>query len=79
MSTWYVISPRYYYIDSILEDGSGPAEPVHDVVEVEATTMKAALIEGVRAMRADSTCKWMRDYAGNPFAGLRAVRVDEEA
>jgi len=77
MTKWHVVSPEYGTKMPILDDGSGPIEHGCDVVEVEADTKRAAIVAGVRVMRADTRfCHYHSDHCdGNPFTGMKAYPV----
>lgn len=78
MTRWYVFTPEHESIVPLLDDGSGPIEYGSEVVEVEAPTMKEALILGLRELR-KSPSGWInryRDKAANPFTGLKAVPME---
>jgi hypothetical protein len=74
MLPWYVVTPEYGEVVPVLDDGQGPTEYGCDVIEVEAPSKRAAVIAGVRAMRANP--REYRYYGGhcegNPFAGVKA-------
>ncbi len=69
LKPWYVVSPEYGTVIPICDDGTGPLEYEADCVRVDAETKRDALLLGVKLMRADPTCAWVRD-AENPYAGM---------
>lgn len=58
---WTITTPEFEYVDVILEDGTGPIEIVRDVINVEASTKREALVKGVREMRLRSTHQYYRE------------------
>jgi len=84
MKRWYVVTPTYGTVVRILDDGTGPEEFGADVVEVEAPTKREAITIGVKKMLAGSRreFRWCREQRGdgcNPFAGVKAVPVEDDA
>lgn len=74
LKPWWVVTPEYGERMPVCDDGSGPVEYGRDSIEVEAPTRRAAIIAGVKAMRANSgRYRYYRGHCeGNPFAGVRA-------
>jgi hypothetical protein len=70
---YYVVTPEYGEVVPVLDYGQGPTEYGCDVIEVEAPTKRAAVIAGVKAMRAKPReYRYFGQCDGNPFAGVRA-------
>jgi hypothetical protein len=83
MPRYYVVTPQYDSVVPILDDGSGPTESGCDVIEVEAPTKRAAVIEGVKRMlkgnpREYKWCRAARSDGYNPFAGVRAIPIESD-
>jgi hypothetical protein len=81
---YHVVTPEYGTTIPILDDGTGPEEYGCDVIEVEATNKRAAIVEGVKRMlKGGREFKWCRNQRSdgcNPFAGVKAIEtVPEEA
>ena len=77
--------PRYYVVTPEYESGGDWYEPPEwgaDVIEIEAPTKRAAIIEGVKRMlqggRQYKWCRSERSDGHNPFKGVRAIPVEEE-
>ena len=78
MVRWAVTSPQYGVVEPILDDGSGPVEWWVDYVEVVAPTKRQAIVCGVQKMRQLYPRGWHNDDPSvNPFAGMKAKRIDE--
>lgn len=81
MRRWWVISKEYGQVVPILDDGTGPMEYGRDVVEIEATTRRDALILGVREMlrlnksnyRHYRWCADNREEGVSPFVGVKVL------
>jgi len=72
---WWVVSDEYttYYGGAYEPDEEG-----RDVVLVEAPTKRKAKVVGLRAMRADSSCRWHRQNTDLcPFSGLTVEEADD--
>ena len=73
---WWVVTPEFPYTEVISWEIGGPTYDIHDVIEVEATTRREAILVGVNAMLADqSRFSWVhyrRSDKMNPFAGVKA-------
>ena len=77
MSKYYVFTPEYttYKIMTALD----PPECGCDVVDVEATTKRKALILGLKALE-QIRSEWIRDERGdgrNPFSKLKVQKACE--
>lgn len=79
--------PRYCVVTPEYQTGGDYYDPPEwgaDVIEVEMPTKRAAVIEGVKRMLAGNyrQYKWCRDEKNdghNPFKGVRAFLVEEDA
>ena len=78
MKRYLVISPTYDVVIPILDDGSGPTEPVADVVEVEAGNKRDALLFGVRLMRKQQDSYINQDPDNCPFTRLQVEPVCDD-
>lgn len=75
---WYVVSPAYWSGRSW--DPPDPGDYGSDVVKVEAPTKRAAIVAGVRKMRAEIRQGWHNWYGSDqhPFKGMKAYDADAE-
>ena len=80
MTKWHIVSPEYGTKIPILDGGEGPMEYGCDVIVVEAETKRAAIVAGVRAMRAETRfCRYHRENPeANPFTGIKAYPLADE-
>ena len=69
MPSYYVVGPAYEYVEPILDDGSGPTEIAHDVVEVEADNAQDARVLGVKLLKKEPMLRGWSDE--NPFKGVK--------
>lgn len=77
-----VTTPEYWYIEPVMDDGSGPREYAVESVCVEANTKREAIIKGVKKMRSKEWLTrygrrftyygWYWDSATNPYTGVKA-------
>lgn len=80
MTHWFVTSPTYPYHEVVLEDGSGPTYDVNDYAEIDAPTRREAIVAAVKEWLAERQDNWAhsrRSDGLNPFAGVKAVSVEE--
>lgn len=80
MTRRYVVTgPERLYVDRVLDDGSGPVTPEHDVYLVDAPNAKAAKWAAFRKAKEQKALWWTdldRDHE-HPLTGVRVQDVTD--
>lgn len=83
-----VITPKFEYVEPVLDDGSGPFYEAQDLTYVEASSKREAIKKGVKEMRSSEYLKkwgprfsyygghW--DKSTNPYTGVKAESAECE-
>ena len=71
MKKYLVVTPPFDRVGNF-----NPSEYGSDVVLVEATGKRKAIVLGLRELRRTRS-KWLRDHEGNPFNGLKVEEVED--
>lgn len=79
MTLWHVTTPKYTYIERVLDDGTGPFHEGVDWKEVETPTRRDAIIIAVREWLVEAPygydvnyCVQRRRDGLNPYTGVTA-------
>ena len=71
-----VIGPERLWVDRVLDDGSGPVTPEHDVYLIDAPTARAAKWEAFRLAKRQGAL-WWSDLDRGYEHPLKGVRVED--